>query len=301
MDYFSIRDIENLCGIKAHTLRIWEQRYGLQVAKRSENQRRTYDNEDLKLLLRIAFLYHTGHKISAIAKLSPEEISELMEETRISHGNHEAYIQQLIEAGVDLDKERFEKLVNTLVMRIGFEKSLTGVFFPFLERIGMLWLTNHLLPAQEHFASHIIRKKLILATDGIEPEPAGPLSVVLFTPEGEQHEIPLLTANYFFRKRGIRTFYLGVNVKLSSLEYYLDMRPATHLFAHIITCMKDEGPGQFLRHICQKYPGTQMLVSGPQIRQLADVPGNMQLFHSLDDLILYAGRQVQLTSASHNS
>lgn len=301
MEYFSIRDIENLCAIKAHTLRIWEQRYGLCVARRKDSQRRVYDNEDLKQLLRVSFLYHTGHKISNIARLSTEEIRQLVEAARVTNNNYEAFIQQLTEAGVDLDKEKFEKLVNTLVMRIGFEKALTGVFFPFLERIGQLWMTNHMLPAQEHFASHIIRKKLILATDGIDAAPGGPLSVAVFAPEGELHEIPLLTANYFFRKAQIRTAYFGVNMPIHGLEYYLDNHPCTHLYTHVITCLKGEGLEHYLQKLGDKYPGKQLLLSGPVIRQLPALPPHVKILHSLDELIGFAHDHATLISASHNS
>lgn len=301
MQFFSIRDMENLCGIKAHTLRIWEQRYGLQVAKRTESQRRVYDNEDLKHLLRISFLYHNGHKISSIAKLSPAAITDLVDQTNIGPGNFASSVQQLIEASVDLDKERFEKLITILVMRIGFEKSLLGVFFPFLQRVGLLWLTNHVLPAQEHFASHIIRKKIILATDGIEPAPSGPHSVLVFAPAGERHEIPLLTANYFFRKKGIRTCYFGTHVERDVIEYYLERQPATHLYAHIITKLKGETPGEYLGKLCARYPGIPVLVSGPGTKHLEQPPANLRVFATLDELLAFATELGRITSASHNS
>ena len=148
MNHFTIKDIENLCGIKAHTLRIWEQRYNkLFVPKRKQSQHRIYDNDDLKELLRISFLYHNGHKISKIAELNPEQIQQLVETFSITEDNHEVFIHQLIEAGVDFDEEKFEKIVNGLVLRVGLEKSIINVFYPFLQRIGLLWMTNNLIPA----------------------------------------------------------------------------------------------------------------------------------------------------------
>src|SRR5687768_14986156 len=191
MNQFTIKDIENLCGIKAHTLRTWEQRYELFVAKRKESNQRVYDDEDLKQLLRISFLYHSGYKISGIARLSHEEIQRTVEASCLKEDNHEIFIHQLIAASIDLDEERFEKLINCLVLRIGIEKCISNVFYPFLQRIGLLWMTGHVIPAQEHFSSHIIRKKIICAIDGLDSRGQSSPTILLFAPAGEFHEIPL--------------------------------------------------------------------------------------------------------------
>lgn len=117
MNHFTIKDIENLCDIKAHTLRIWEQRYELFTPKRKESQHRIYDNDDLKELLRISFLYHSGHKISKIAALNPEEIQQLVEKSSLQESNQEVFVHQLIEAGVDFNKEKFELIINSEIGR----------------------------------------------------------------------------------------------------------------------------------------------------------------------------------------
>ena len=185
MNHFTIKDIENLCGIKAHTLRIWEKRHQLVLPKRKQSKHRFYDNVDLKELLRISFLYHQGYKISTIAELSPEEIHHAVESTSPGEKNHEIFVHQLIEAGLDFDKERFEKIVNSLVLCIGLEKCISAVFYPFLHRIGLLWMTNNVIPAQEHFVSHIIRKKIICATDALETDSNSPSNIIVFAPSGE--------------------------------------------------------------------------------------------------------------------
>src|SRR5262245_962719 len=136
MNFFSIRDIENLTGIKANTLRIWEQRYQLFNPKRRESKHRFYDNEDLKFILRIAYLYNNGYKISQIAGFSPDEIRKMSLELKPSEDNLEIFINQLTEAAIDLDQVRFDKILHTLVLHTGFEKSVTRVLFPLLKRIG---------------------------------------------------------------------------------------------------------------------------------------------------------------------
>jgi len=285
MNQFSIRDIENLSGIKAHTLRIWEQRYKLLVAKRKESHQRIYDNEDLKALLRVAFLYHLGYKISKIAALSPAEIQHLVETSSVTDENHEAFVQQLIEAGVDLDKEKFEKTVNYLVLRIGLEKSIRNILFPFLQRIGLLWMTNNVIPAQEHFVSHIIRKKIILATDGLENNMHAKHHFIVFAPAGEQHEIPLLAANYFLRKNNNRTTYFGVNVAASSLEYYLRHQGATHLYAHVITPLHNEGVEHYMNGLSMLFPEKKIILSGPACKWIGKLPANISILRSMDELI----------------
>jgi len=299
MNHFTIRDIENLCGIKAHTLRIWEQRYKLFVAKRKESQHRIYDNDDLKELLRISFLYHNGHKISKIAELKPDEIQQLVQSSCIKEDNQEAFVLQLIEAGVDFDKEKFEKLVNCLVVRIGLEKCIATVFYPFLQRIGLLWMTNNVIPAQEHFVSHIIRKKIILATDGLEVDSNSKTDIVVFAPTGEQHEIPLLAANYLFRKHNNLTSYFGVNVPIACLEYYLQHHQATHLYTHVITHLGNDGLNSYINTLCKKFPDKKIILSGPASKCMEDIPANLQILHSLNEMIEFAKQIAAPISALH--
>src|SRR5260221_12743693 len=163
MNAFTIRDIENLCGIKAHTLRIWEQRYQLLCPKRKAGTHRIYDNNDLKCLLRIAFLYHHGHKISAIARMDDKERCQLTLALGRSSDSYEIFINQLTEASIDFDQDMFDRILHNVILHMGFEKAITRVVYPFLDRIGLLWLTGNVIPAQEHFASALIAKKMLVA------------------------------------------------------------------------------------------------------------------------------------------
>lgn len=287
MHQFSIKDIENLCGIKAHTLRAWEQRHQLCVAKRKGSQHRIYDDEDLKELLRVSFLYHNGYKVSEIAGLSNAEIDKLVEESVVTHNNEENYIHQLIEASLDFDKERFEKIINCLVLRIGIEKCIKNIFYPFLHRIGLLWMTNHAIPAQEHFASHIIRKKILVATDGIETSDKDKPVILVFAPTGEFHEIPLLTVNYFLKKYGSRTVYMGVDVALETLNYYLQNKPVQFVYTHVITCLNARELEDYLLSLRQLFPG-KMILSGPACKHMESRLTDIKMIHSPDEMIAFA-------------
>jgi len=291
MQHFSIRDIEQLCGIKAHTLRAWEQRYQLGLADRTGGQHRVYSNEDLKKWLRIAYLYHSGHKISFIAGLQPAEKEKLLQETYLQDNSDMSVIHQLTEASLDFNKDLFEKIIHAAITRNGIEHGILQIFYPYLQRIGLLWLTNHAIPAQEHFASHIIRKKIILATDGLLPPPPAAKTILVFAPTGEFHEIPLLTANYFFRKSGLRTIYFGVNVSLESLQYYLERRPVQYIYTHVITCLSTESPDEYLAALQGFYKGI-LLRSGSVFGIPAATDNNQVHLATPAELISYAAKLV---------
>ncbi len=293
MDNFSIRDIENLCGVKAHTLRIWEQRYKLFVPKRKESLHRVYDCNDLKQLLRISFLYHHGYKISKIASLTSEQIQEEIDRIKPQCCNYEIFVHQLIEASLQFDKDSFEKTINNLVIRIGLEKSINHVFYPFLERIGLLWMTNHVLPAQEHFCSHIIRKKIICAIDGLELVNNGKYNVVIFSPVGELHEIPLLVINYILRKHGIWTTYFGTNVSAETLEMYSSQHRVTHFYMHVITHLDNCGFETLVTDFCKRFPAQKLIVSGPACNCLKTTIPNLERLHSMDKLLQFAQEMQQ--------
>ncbi|MEX0883706.1 MAG: MerR family transcriptional regulator, partial [Cyclobacteriaceae bacterium] len=201
MKYYSIKDLEQLSGIKAHTLRIWEQRYKILKPKRTETNIRYYDDDDLKLILNVALLNDNGFKISKIAKLNMEDIkSEILKLTERSF-KFDDQIHALIIAMVELDEERFEKIISTNILKIGFELTMINIIYPFLSKIGILWQTGSIHPGQEHFISNLVRQKLIVAIDG-QMYTGGGKKFLLFLPEGELHEISLLFSSYLLKSNG---------------------------------------------------------------------------------------------------
>lgn len=284
MNLFSIRDIENLTGIKAHTLRIWEQRYNLFCPKRKESKHRFYDCEDLKYLLRIAYLYNHGYKISQIANYSPEEITKMALEVKPDADNYEIFINQLTEASIDFDQVRFDKILHNLVLHAGFEKSITCVLFPLLKKLGVLWLTGQVIPAQEHFASALITKKLIMAIDGLEkPVYQGGRRVLLFTPNGENHEIPLLFMQYLLKKQGVPTLYLGKNISLTMLQQVCAHQPVTQLYFHIITNFIRCDMFAYLEQLSNLFPDKEIVFSGSDTCQCTCNLQNVRLLKQPED------------------
>lgn len=287
MNQFTIKDIENLCGIKAHTLRIWEQRYKLFIPKRKESRHRTYDSEDLKELLRISFLYHNGYKISRIAKLSSAQIQQEVASIKPQSCNYEIFVHQLIEASILLDEENFEQVLNGLLLRIGLEKCIINVFYPFLQRIGLLWMTNHVIPAQEHFSSNIIRQKIICAIDSLEESTNRKYNIVVFSPTGELHEIPLLFVNYLLKKQGLSTTYFGINVSVETLIYYAQHHTVSHFYAHLITKIASLETDDYVSSLCSNFPHKQIIISGPASNCVQKKFPNLLHLHSFDEVGIF--------------
>jgi DNA-binding transcriptional MerR regulator len=266
MNAFSIRDIENLCGIRAHTLRVWEQRYQLVRPKRKAGNHRTYDNDQLRYLLRISFLYYRGHKISKLVRLGEQELGRLILAIAQPANTNEIFINQLLEASLEFDHDLFDRILHNIILHLGFEKAVTGVVFPYLQKIGLFWLTGNLVPGQEHFASALITKKLIVAINGLEtpapPPGEGGKHVLLYTPTGEFHEIPLLYMRYLMKKSGVPTVYFGSNVAIEDLRHYCNSRPVTHLYFHLVTQLLHCEPDQYIRRLTNTFPDKVLVLSG---------------------------------------
>ena len=289
MTVFTIRDIENLSGIKAHTLRIWEQRYNLISPKRKAGNHRTYSNEDLKFLLRIAYLYYHGHKISGIAGLSENEICELVLSITPQSDAVGIYMNQMTEATLDFNQEQFDRILHNLILHFGLEKSITQLIFPFLNKVGLLWMTGHIIPAQEHFASTFITKKLMVAINGLDrPPEGGNKRVILFAPQGEMHELPLLFMQYMLKKNRVPSVYFGRNIDLQQLEYYCRYRQATHLFFHLITNLTRCDPGKYLARLVTLFPGKQIIASGNQVEMVRYPPPAVRILRTTEELISFA-------------
>lgn len=282
MQSFTIRDIENLTGIKAHTLRIWEQRYSFFQPKRKESLHRFYDNDDLKQLLRISFLYHQGWKVSRIASLSQEQITDEVRNARIN-SNYSQYVLQLLETALDFDEAGFRQLFDRIKKETGFENSILEVAYPYLLKLGLLWSTNNVIPAQEHFSSYIIQNQIIDETEQLAPANRQP-EVLLFCPEGEFHELPLLFMNYLFRKNGRSTLYLGTGINQDELNLFNELSSIEFIYLHLITNFTGTTVDEYLEGICKNFSNKRIIASGEGLREAQIKCSNL--------LVLKSDRQV---------
>lgn len=270
MDYFRIKDIENLTGIKAHTLRIWEKRYQLIVSKRKDSNHRYFDNEDLKTILQIKYLYETEFKISQIAKLSPEAIATFAHIDFSNSKNAEAFILQLLNAIIDFNSENFNNILDAAINQFGMQVAITEIAYGLLRRIGLLWLTNHIIPAQEHFASNLIKSRLIQAIEELpQKQKKSDHTTILFAPSGEFHEIPLLFIHFLFKQNKRNVCYLGTNTTLEDLEYCVSKRQITHLYFHLITNLSGKTINELVEELLTKFPEIPLIISGPLANQIS--------------------------------
>jgi DNA-binding transcriptional MerR regulator len=213
MAKYSIKDLERLSGIKAHTIRMWEKRYSIITPERSDTNIRKYQDSELKRLLNIAILNNNGYKISHIACFCSETIRMKVLEVCQSGCSQQAEIDRLVVCTVDLDEEKFEKILSANILRLGFESTFHNVVHPFLLKVGVLWQTGSMNFAQERFASNLIRRKLHAAIDGLIGESiVETKTFTLFQPQGEAHELLLLYYQYLIRRQGHRVVYLGTSV-----------------------------------------------------------------------------------------
>ena len=268
MGKYSIKELEQLSGIKAHTIRIWEKRYAIINPKRTDTNIRFYSDEDLKRIINVSLLNTNGFKISRIAEMSEHEIIQKVLEISATKNDNSVHINQLVLAMVNLDEEKFETTLSGFFMRYNFEETITGIVYPFLEKTGVLWQTHNVTPAQEHFISNLIRQKLIVGIDGLPLQTDSPNKVVLFLPENELHEIGLLFYHYLLRKAGYHTIYLGQAVPHVDLKQVYDVyRPQT-LVTMITTNLPDATVEEYLQQLSADFPCNQILVSGLQVRAL---------------------------------
>lgn len=262
MNSFTIKDLENLSGIKAHTLRIWEQRYNFLKPNRTFTNIRYYSNDELKKILNIALLNKYGYKISHIDKMSEAEIKEKIVSLNQHEAQQERIVNDLIKNMVDLDMESFEVTLDKFIMVRGVERAITQIIFPFLEKIGILWLTNHINPAQEHLVSNIIRQKLIVGIEAVSSSVKVNKSVLLFLPEGEYHELGLLFIYYMLKSRGVQVIYLGASIPLKDVVYVVNLKKPDLLFSHLTTVGSNFNFDRFLANMSKTFPATPVVISG---------------------------------------
>ncbi|WP_128548576.1 MerR family transcriptional regulator [Larkinella soli] len=292
MSNYSIKDLEQLSGIKAHTLRIWEQRYNIISPKRTDTNIRTYDDQDLKLVLNISLLKDHGYKISEISKMSGEEMAHEVVSISDRKLNYPDQIHALTISMIDLDEDRFEKIISTNILQFGFENTMIYIIYPFLSRIGTLWVTGSIGPAQEHFMSNLIRQKIIVAIDGqVSKQRSNARKYLLYLPEGELHEISLLFANYIIRARHNKVIYLGQSLPFTELAFACNVHRPDYIFTAITSVPSNNEVQPYVDKLARAFPDSHLLLTGYQIvGQDINMPANGTVVNNVEDLIRIANQ-----------
>lgn len=244
---FSIKDLEILSGVKAHTIRIWEKRYHILDPNRTESNIRVYDTSALQKLLNIAFLNENGYKISRISKLSDKEVTDLVQSTSSSNNYENRALKSFLVAMFNFDQVLFLKTYDELLETRTFTEIFKDVFIPFLNQIGLLWQTSTITPSHEHFVSNLIRQKVYGNIEKLQYEQAFHKDrlFILFLPENEIHDLGILFANYELLSLGYKVIFLGHTIPLENLNTFTNMAKEVHYITYFTT--KPENPSDYIK------------------------------------------------------
>lgn len=287
---FSIKDLENLTGIKAHTIRIWEKRYGLLTPNRSDTNIRNYGTLSLQKLLNISYLNNNGIKISKIAELKEDEINVKVREIASRSKIEDHSINALKMAMINFDQILFYKTYNNLLDKKSFSEIFYTVFIPLLNDIGLLWQTNTITPAHEHFLSVHIKQKILLNIEklqSLEPKPATK-TYILYLPENEIHDIGLLFVNYQLRSKGYHTIFLGESVPMGSLTDLLNFFDAITFVSYFTVYPEAENVldyiGKFKDLLLSE--NNNLLLLGPKLENTkpSQLPSQVKIYNSIENL-----------------
>tara|TARA_R110002049_G_scaffold253508_2_gene428872 strand:- start:11160 stop:12059 length:900 start_codon:yes stop_codon:yes gene_type:complete len=289
---FSIKDLENLTGIKAHTIRIWEKRYNLLSPNRSETNIRNYSITSFQKLLNISFLNNNGLKISKIASLKEEEIPIKVREIASRAKVEDHAINALKMAMINFDQVLFYNTYNNLIENKTFSDVFYTVFLPLLNEIGLLWQTNTITPAHEHFLSVHIKQKILLNIErlqSLEPKPTTK-SFVLFLPENEIHNIGLLFINYQLRSKGYHTIFLGESVPMENLSDLLEFFEEITFISYFTVypeTSKITGYINKFDDLLLKKGNTNLMVLGQKLQDFdtSNFPKSVSSYTSIENLV----------------
>ncbi|WP_130734336.1 MerR family transcriptional regulator [Flavobacterium sp. J27] len=288
---FSVKDLENLSGIKAHTIRIWEKRYSIFSPDRNENNIRSYNSEDLLKLLNITFLNNFGYKISKISSLTMEDMNNLVKQIYSEKNSSSLAISSFKYAMFNFDTKLFHETYSQLAKTKSFEEIFYEVFIPLLDEIGMLWQTATLKPIHEHFISSLIRQKLYTAIETIHQKEnyTRKKVFVLYLPLNEIHELGLIFINYLLLNKGYSTVYLGESVPmedLSDMKLYFE---EIHFISYFTIQPHADDVNtylhQFYQTILKDTPNT-LHVLGKQIEYATDKQEKIAFYSEIQNLIL---------------
>lgn len=285
MSTYSIKDIEKFTGIKAHTIRIWEKRYGVIDPERTDTNIRYYSDSDLKKLLNISILNRNGFKISDIVWMGEDELSEKVLQVTQRIYDADTQMEGLVVAMIELDELKFDKLLSSSIIKFGFEQAVLQVIYPFFERVGLLWQVGSITPAQEHFMSNLIRQKLLVAIDGLATGIANDSKTfLLFLPEGEWHEIGLLFSCYILRKRGYKVVYLGQSVPYDNLREVVSLRNCNVLLTQFISAISDENLVEYIDRLSTDFADLSIFMGGYQfLDRSIGTPKNVTVYNDMNE------------------
>lgn len=283
---YQIKDLEKISGIKAHTLRMWEQRYNLFSPQRSDTNIRYYTDDDVKKLLNIVGLINKGHKIGEFKNATDVEIVDKVKSAELFFPNFESYLVAMLNFDIDF----FNRLIDDSIQKWGFDKTIEEVIYPLLQRVGYYWVTNAITPVHEHFVSNIIRQKFFKFIDNIDAVNENQKSFLLYLPLDEYHEISILYAYYKIKKSGHKAIYLGQSVPTEDLIKAAVTISPDFLVCFFVSQISREEIISYLKKVSGKCNCKHLLAGGYQVESNKLYENKMQNILFLkkpDDLVAF--------------
>ena len=263
MAKYSIKDMETLSGVKAHTIRIWEQRYGLLVPERTETNIRSYDDVELKKLLQANVLYNNGYKISKIAAFSQKQILDEIDSLTKKDNANSVAVEALTIAMIEMNEHSFNEILNTRIESQGLDKTMEDIVYPFLSRIGILWITGVIEPAQEHFISNLIRQKIIVAINNVPNNKDENAQVcIAFLHQEEMHELGLLYYTYHLKMAGYKIVYLGQMTPYADVVKTSAISKPDLVLTSFVKVIDQEWFDDYVERLCEDFSYCNVVISG---------------------------------------
>lgn len=287
---FTVKDLENLSGIKAHTLRIWEKRYQIFSPQRTEHNIRLYDTEDLKNLLNISFLNTFGYKISKIAKLSEAERQQLVSSIYNEKSQRDLAISNFKVAMLQFDAQLFHQVYEDICKDKSFKEVFYTIFIPLLDEIGMLWQTGTIKPSHEHFISYLIKQKLnsIIEDLQLRTPVTSDKIYILFLPQSEVHDLGLMFINAELIQKGYSTVFLGDNIPIDDLQDFVNHFDSITFISYFTVAPAIDELSSYLSDFKEKILDTtdnELYVLGKQMQHVSTLPEQIRKFERIESLL----------------
>jgi DNA-binding transcriptional MerR regulator/methylmalonyl-CoA mutase cobalamin-binding subunit len=291
---YSIRDLETLSGVKAHTIRIWEKRYGLLCPQRTETNIRYYLDKDVKMLLNAALLNRHGYKISKIAEMDAAQMHQAVLEVTETQEDSELQSDALTLSMLELNEEKFDSIMSQQITENGFKKTMMEVIFPFLNRLNVLWMTGSVMPVQENYIAGLIKQKIYVAIDQLPHSNPKKATFMLYLPEREEHELSLLFIHFLLREYGYKVINLGRNISIDDINQACQIHHPEYIFTLINEGLSKVPVKEYVEKLSLHCRMSIILLSGLQIsRQQIKSRKNYLTFDSLDEILLYVNELEQ--------
>jgi hypothetical protein len=286
---FSISELQQFSGIKAHTIRMWEQRYQALQPDRTEGNTRFYNSAQLRRLLNIVSLMGSDYKVSELCIMPDSQLNLLLKENLkksiAENPINEHFISQIVIAGLTFDESEFNVLYAECQKRYSLRDIYVNIFHPVLIRLGLMWSNESLRPAHEHFITQLIRRKIISATDSLAKPKSSKQTWVLFLPEEEFHESGLLFSEFLIRQAGKQVVYMGADLPMDALEQVSAKVHPTHLLTFLVRRKEEEAEVDYFRQMSKKFKQQKILIAcDPSKLAVSKLNTNCSLLHSVSDL-----------------